>query len=53
MIILGVEGLEEKIKTCGLYHSKAKISLPRAAFFVKNMAARYRNRLRNSSSCQV
>lgn len=24
MIILGVEGLEEKIKTCGLYHSKAK-----------------------------
>lgn len=24
MITLGVEGLEEKIKTCGLYHSKAK-----------------------------
>lgn len=24
MVTLGIEGLEEKIKTCGLYHSKAK-----------------------------
>lgn len=35
MIILGVEGLEEKLRPVVSITVRQKISLPRAAFFVK------------------
>lgn len=35
LLTLGIEGLEEKIRTCGLYHSKAKNILANCAMLCK------------------
>ena len=42
MLTLGTAGLEEKIRTCGLYRSKARISWPTVPSFVKNIMAKCR-----------
>lgn len=40
MLTLGLEGLEEKIRTCGLYHSKARISWLIVPSSVRNTTAK-------------
>ena len=40
MLTLGLEGLEEKIRTCGLYHSKAKNILLIVPSSVRNTTAK-------------
>ena len=47
MLSLGLDGLEEKIRTCGLYHSKAKNILANCAILCDEYVAKYRRPLKN------
>jgi len=53
MLELGLQGLESKIRTCGLYHSKAQHLLETSAILCENMTEKCRSLLKNLSNFLV